>query len=120
MHFQAILIAVAFVLSIANLGFSQTKSSGASQKISADLLEAYRKTQTVTTEAEVTAIARVCSKAVPDTKRSKADREYAASLLAWSLNRRGPDARRDSEARCGARRLRPRARLPTVPATCTG
>jgi tetratricopeptide (TPR) repeat protein len=88
-HFQAIFIAIAFILSVANLGFSQTKSSGASQKISADLLEAYRKTQTVTTEAEVTAIARVCSKAVSDTKRSKADREYAASLLAWSLNRRG-------------------------------
>jgi tetratricopeptide (TPR) repeat protein len=71
------------------LGFAQSKSSAPKQAISADLLDAYRKTQSVTTEAEITAIARVCSKVVPDTKRSKADREYAASLLAWSLNRRG-------------------------------
>lgn len=89
MRFQAILIAVAFILSAGSLGFSQTKSNAPSQAISADLLEAYRKTQSVTTEAEVTSIARVCSKVVPDAKRSKTDRDYAASLLAWSLNRRG-------------------------------
>jgi len=88
-RFQAIFIAIAFILSAGSLVFSQTKSNSPSQAISADLLEAYRRTQTVTTEAEVTAIARVCSKVVPDAKRSKADREYASSLLAWSLNRRG-------------------------------
>ncbi len=85
MRFQAILIAIAFILFSGGLVSAQTKSGA----ISADLLDAYRKTQSVTTEAEITAIARICSKAVPDTKRSKADREYAASLLAWSLNRRG-------------------------------
>ena len=89
MRFQAIIIAIAFTISFGSLVFSQTKTSAPSQAISTDLLEAYRKTQSVSTEAEVTAIARVCSKIVPDTKRSKADREYAASLLAWSLNRRG-------------------------------
>ena len=86
---QAIVIAVAFTLSTGGMVFSQSKSNSPSPAISPDLLDAYRKTQTVTTEAEVTAIARVCSKVVPDTKRSKADREYASSLLAWSLNRRG-------------------------------
>ena len=89
MRFQAIVIAIAFTLSAVSPIFSQNKSSAPSQAISTDLLDAYRKTQSVSTEAEVTAIARVCSKVVPDTKRSKADREYAASLLAWSLNRRG-------------------------------
>ncbi len=89
MRFQAIIVAVAFTLCVANLGYPQNKSNAPAQSISADLLEAYRKTQSVTTEAEVTAIARICSKVIPDTKRSKADRDYAASLLAWSLNRRG-------------------------------
>ena len=89
MRFQAIIIAIVFTQSAANLGFAQSKSSSQAKAISADLLDAYRKTQSVTTEAEVTAIARVCSKVVPDSKRSKADREYAASLLAWTLNRRG-------------------------------
>lgn len=89
MRLQAIVIAVAFSLSADSLSVAQTKSTSPAQAISADLLDAYRKTQSVTTEAEVTAIARVCSKVVPDKKRSKADREYASSLLAWSLNRRG-------------------------------
>jgi tetratricopeptide (TPR) repeat protein len=86
---QAILIAVVLTLFTGRLVFSQSKSSSPSPVISTDLLDAYRKTQSVTTDAEVTAIARVCSKVVPDTRRSKADREYASSLLAWSLNRRG-------------------------------
>ncbi len=89
MRSQAIVIAVAFILSAGSPVSSQTKSNSASPAISADLLDSYRKTQSATTEAEVTAIARVCSKVVPDTKRSKADREYASSLLAWALNRRG-------------------------------
>ena len=93
MRFRAIVLVVAFVPFISTLMsnscVAQVKATGAAQPISPDLLDAYRKTQAVTTEAEVTAIARVCSKAVPDTKRSKADREYAASMLAWSLNRRG-------------------------------
>ncbi len=89
MRFQAIIVAFAFILSASSQVFTQTKSNSASPAISADLLETYRKTQSATTEAEVTAVARVCSKVVPDTKRSKADREYASSLLAWSLNRRG-------------------------------
>lgn len=89
MRFQAIVIAIAFTLSAGGQVHSQSKSGSPSKAISPDLLEAYRKTQSVTTEAEVTAIARTCSKVVPDAKRSKADREYASSLLAWSLNRRG-------------------------------
>ncbi len=89
MRFQAIVIAVAFISIVSNSAGAQTKTSGSAQAISADLLEAYRKTQSVSTEAEVTAIARVCAKAMPDPKRSQADRDYAASLLAWSLNRRG-------------------------------
>ena len=88
-RFQAIFVAVASVFVVGNVAYSQTKSNAPAQPISADLLDAYRKTPSVTTEAEVTAIARVCSKVVPDPKRSKADREYAESLLAWALNRRG-------------------------------
>lgn len=57
--------------------------------VSADLLQLYARTQAVRTEDEVTLIARSCSKVLPDTRRSKADREYASSLLAWALNRRG-------------------------------
>lgn len=89
MRFQAIVFTFVFTLSAGSLVHSQSRSNTPSQAISADLLDAYRKTQSVATEAEVTSIARVCSKVIPDNKRSKADREYAASLLAWSLNRRG-------------------------------
>ncbi len=94
MRFQAIFIAVVSVCIasnslVGNVAYSQSKSSASSPPISVDLLDAYRKTPSVTTESEVTAIARICSKVVPDVKRSKADREYAESLLAWSLNRRG-------------------------------
>ncbi len=57
--------------------------------VSQDLLAIYQQTRTVADEAGVTAIARACSKVIPDNARSRADRDYAASLFAWALNRRG-------------------------------
>ncbi len=60
-----------------------------SSAVSADLLQLYAQTQSVRTEADVTLIARSCTKVVGDKARSKNDREYASSLFAWALNRRG-------------------------------
>lgn len=57
--------------------------------VSQDLLKIYAQTNAANTEAAVTAIARSCAKVIPDGSRSKADRQYASSLLAWALNRRG-------------------------------
>lgn len=65
------------------------ENAESSSGVSSDLLELYGKTKAVRSEADVTGIARSCSKVIPDTARSKTDREYAASLLAWALNRRG-------------------------------
>ena len=64
---------------------TQQVASGVSQ----DLLDIYAETKTANTEQAVTAIARTCSKIIPSPSRSKIDREYASSLLAWALNRRG-------------------------------
>lgn len=68
---------------------SGARQSSANDSISRDLLAVYQQTQTAATELAVTEIARACAKVVPDQARSKADRDYAASLLAWALNRRG-------------------------------
>jgi len=57
--------------------------------VSEDLLAIYRQTQVASQEAEITAIARACAKVIPDTARSRVDRDYAANLFAWALNRRG-------------------------------
>lgn len=57
--------------------------------VSADLLSIYEQTRTVKEESQLTAIARSCSKIIPDAARSKVDRDYAANLFAWALNRRG-------------------------------
>lgn len=62
-----------------------TKSASVSQ----DLLNLYSQTTSVRNESDLTAIARATAKVLADTKRSKADRDYASSLLAWALNRRG-------------------------------
>lgn len=64
---------------------TQTAATGVSQ----DLLDIYAETKSANTEQAVTEIARTCSKIIPATSRSKMDRDYASSLLAWSLNRRG-------------------------------
>jgi tetratricopeptide (TPR) repeat protein len=57
--------------------------------VSGDLTQLYSQTSTAKSEADFTRIAKAAAKAVADSKRSKTDRDYAASLLAWSLNRRG-------------------------------
>ncbi len=57
--------------------------------VSSDLLAVYQSTKNANTESQVTAIARTCSNVLSDKRRSEADREYAESLLAWALNRRG-------------------------------
>lgn len=57
--------------------------------VSQDLLNIYSQTSTANSETEITSIARSVAKIVSDNKRSKSDRDYAGSLLAWALNRRG-------------------------------
>jgi tetratricopeptide (TPR) repeat protein len=64
-------------------------SGNANTSVSEDLLAIYRQTQAASQEAEITAIARACAKVIPDTARSRVDRDYAANLFAWALNRRG-------------------------------
>lgn len=63
------------------------QQSGSS--VSKDLLQVYSQTKQVRSETDVTAIAKLCAKVLSDSNRSKTDQEYAASLLAWALNRRG-------------------------------
>ncbi len=63
--------------------------SAPATSVSPDLLQIYEQTHSAKNEATITAIARACSKVVPDASRSQADRDYAASLFAWALNRRG-------------------------------
>jgi tetratricopeptide (TPR) repeat protein len=60
-----------------------------SDSVSPDLLQIYAQTQTVRSEADATGIAKSSAKIVTDKSRSSADRDYAASLLAWAMNRRG-------------------------------
>ncbi len=57
--------------------------------VSQDLLQVYTQTKSAKSETDLTSIARACAKALSDSSRSQADQEYASSLLAWSLNRRG-------------------------------
>ncbi|MEZ6136613.1 MAG: tetratricopeptide repeat protein [Pirellulaceae bacterium] len=72
--------------------FAPTQAAQSTQNangISRDLLQLHAQTESANTEALVTSIARGCSKIIPNANRSDADRQYAASLLAWALNRRG-------------------------------
>ncbi len=66
-----------------------TPGSTSGDAVSADLLAIYQQTRTATQEVQITAIARACAKVIPDTGRSRIDRDYAANLFAWALNRRG-------------------------------
>lgn len=66
-----------------------TDAATQTNAVSADLLQLYAQTKSVRTEADATLIARSCTKVVGDKARSKTDREYASSLFAWALNRRG-------------------------------
>lgn len=68
---------------------SQTTTGPSSGTVSADLLAIYQQTKAASQEAEITAIARACAKVIPDKQRSQMDRDYAANLFAWALNRRG-------------------------------
>lgn len=68
---------------------SQQSAQRTTQSVSQDLLAVYEQTRTAVDEATLTAIARTCSKVIPDQKRSTIDRDYAANLFAWALNRRG-------------------------------
>ncbi len=70
-------------------GTKAIKSGTGSDAVSADLLAIYQQTQTAKQESEITSIARACAKVIPDTARSRVDREYAANLFSWALNRRG-------------------------------
>ena len=64
-------------------------TSAASGSVSSDLLSLYQNTKRELSDSDVTKIARSCSQVMQNQDRSKVDREYATSLLAWALNRRG-------------------------------
>ncbi|MCA9132907.1 MAG: hypothetical protein KDA45_07120, partial [Planctomycetales bacterium] len=64
-------------------------STASATSVSADLLAIYQKTKTANNESTITSLARGCAQIVADTQRSRVDRDYAANLLAWGLNRRG-------------------------------
>lgn len=68
---------------------TQQSPQRTTQAVSQDLLAIYEQTRSAVDEAALTAIARACSKVIPDQKRSSIDRDYAANLFAWALNRRG-------------------------------
>lgn len=73
------------------------QNSGTSS-VSRDLLDLYGTTTDARTIDEFDAIFQACASVVQDSRRSRADREYARELLAWSANKRG-------EARCDAAAL---------------
>ena len=73
-----------------------------SSSVSNDLLQIYGRTQAATTESDLTAIAQASANIAADAARSKVDRQYASSLLAWALNRRG-ELRSDEAAAVSAR-----------------
>lgn len=72
---------------------SQTASFGMEAanvpSVSQDLLQIYERTKTASTEPSVSAIVSSCKKVLATSGRPKVDREYAVSLIAWALNRRG-------------------------------
>lgn len=73
------------------LGLASVPATAAdqTQAISKDVQAIYARTQTAEGESDFTEVARACSKIIPDTKRTEADRKYATQLFAWALNRRG-------------------------------
>ena len=97
LHFLSAFILVTFFVNVVaaqNFQPRGARHSGQepatqSTAVSADLTQLYSQTKAAGTEASVTAIARACSEVISSTKRSQVDRDYAASLLAWALNRRG-------------------------------
>lgn len=57
--------------------------------VSQDLLQVYENTKLARSEEQVSSIISDCRAVLAARGRSKIDRDYALSLLAWALNRRG-------------------------------
>lgn len=100
MQLHVLVAALVLTSALATSGFSQTfqprtarisgsESAAAATSVSRDLLQLYGQTKSASTEAAVTSIARACTKVLQDGARTEVDRNYAASLFAWALNRRG-------------------------------
>ena len=68
---------------------SQASTQKTNSAVSPDLLKVYEATKSAKSLAAVSSIASACEKVYGDRNRSKTDREYARSLFAWALNRRG-------------------------------
>lgn len=60
-----------------------------SSSVSQDLLNIYSQTKSASTEGRVTSIISACKKIASNSARNQVDRDYAISLVAWGLNRRG-------------------------------
>ncbi len=71
----------------APVAYSQQQIAASS--VSSDLLKIYQLTKTATTESTVSGIVSSCKQISNDRRRPRTDRDYAESLLAWALNRRG-------------------------------
>ncbi|MFK7734933.1 MAG: tetratricopeptide repeat protein [Pirellulaceae bacterium] len=67
----------------------QKASAARMQSVSPDLLKIYEQTKSATSEARVSSIVTACRAVVASRSRTVIDRDYARSLLAWALNRRG-------------------------------
>lgn len=57
--------------------------------VSADLQKIYQWTESATSEEDFAQIAGSCVEIIGQQQRSQADHDYASSLLAWAMNRRG-------------------------------
>lgn len=66
-----------------------TTQKTATTSVSQDLLKIYQATKTAKTEQKVSNIIRACQQIERSNLRSRADVNYARSLIAWGLNRRG-------------------------------
>ncbi len=74
---------------IASQSQQQLSATTRTIAVSTDLQQIYQRTVSATTEDDFSLIARSCVEIIGQQQRSQADHDYASSLLAWAMNRRG-------------------------------
>ncbi len=89
------LVAFSVLLAMASPLCSQAKAqasgnrSASDVRVSQDLLDLYQTTPKMSAESEFTELIQKLEGVLADPRRHKADRDYAAQLLAWGANKRG-------------------------------
>ncbi len=89
------LIAVSVLLAVVSPLCSKAKAqasgnrSASEVRVSQDLLDLYQTTPKMSAESEFTELIQKLEGVLADPRRHKADRDYAAQLLAWGANKRG-------------------------------